>query len=118
MTNPSRENVSAKDIVTGIISAANRKMLRAAAGTSKTKKESSDSNASGSSAVTNEHTSKVQQQQGATATIAAEPAEMASRVGDIPGSPRPPSRRNSESVLHGAAAIAAAVPHLMSQLVR
>ncbi len=115
MTNPSRDNVSAKDIVTGIISAANRKMLRAAAGTNKTKKESSDSNASSSSAVTNEQASKVLQQQAASI---AEPAEMYSRGGDIPGSPRPPSRRNSESVLHGAAAIAAAVPHLMSQLVR
>jgi hypothetical protein len=33
--NSNRENVSAKDIVTGIITAANRKMLRATTGTSR-----------------------------------------------------------------------------------
>jgi hypothetical protein len=98
-------NVSAKDIVTGIISAANRKMLRAATGSgSKPKKESSESN------------------------IVIPPGEPHSTKPQHPISSdlkrvscddihHPDSRRNSESVLQGATSIAAAVPHLMSHLV-
>ena len=82
----SSKDVSAKDIVSGIISAANRKMLRAAtAGGKSAKKESIESQTDGGKRVSEDQTSK-------------------SNHG---------SRRNSESVLQSAMAIAAAVPQLV-----
>ena len=99
-----RDNVSAKDIVTGIISAANRKMLRAAAGSSsKLKKDSSDASNYFPAPGTNES--------------GKQPPPLSKRAScsEIPSTG---SRRNSESVLHGtAAAIASAVPQMMSHLV-
>ena len=102
----SRDNVSAKDIVSGIISAANRKMLRAAAVTSnKPKKDSSESGnfppygLPDSGKVHGSHA----------------PLSKRASCSEIP---RHESRRNSESVLHGTAAvIASAVPQMMSHFV-
>ena len=84
---PSKD-VSAKDIVSGIISAANRKMLRAATSSGKTpKKDSVDSVKSSGDACPDISLAKSNQS----------------------------SRRNSESVLQSAMAIAAAVPQLVVQ---
>ena len=86
---PSKD-VSAKDIVSGIISAANRKMLRAATSSGKTpKKDSVDSVKSSSGDTCPPDISLAKSNQS--------------------------SRRNSESVLQSAMAIAAAVPQLVVQ---
>lgn len=81
ISSASAKDVSAKDIVSGIISAANRKMLRSQ------NKTSSSSNKKDSV----ESSKKL------------DTASLSSAA----------SRRNSESVFHGAVAIAAAVPQLM-----
>ena len=99
-----RENVSAKDIVTGIISAANRKMLRAATGSgNKPKKESTESSAIISAG--DPHSAKQQH-----------PVSSDLKRVSCDDIRHPDSRRNSESVLHGAMSTSI-VPHLMSQLV-
>ena len=87
-TSSGSKDVSAKDIVSGIISAANRKMLRAATGSQgkSSKKDSLGSNEAKTSKLDISENHKH-----LTAT----------------------SVRNSESVFHGAVAIAAAVPQLM-----
>ena len=96
---PSKD-VSAKDIVSGIISAANRKMLRAATSGGKTpKKDSVDSAKSGHSG----NDCPSDQDGGRNMMTAASSKSNAS------------SRRNSESVLQSAMAIAAAVPQLVVQ---
>jgi hypothetical protein len=83
VSSPGRE-VSAKDIVSGIISAANRKMQRAA---NKNKRDFVDSSAS----------AMIQRP-----VVASVPSPVANS-----------SRRNSESVIQSAVSIAAAVPQLM-----
>ena len=88
--NPNRDNVSAKDIVSGIISAANRKMLRAATGSSKPKKDSGE-------------TSVV------PSAISLPKVPSTISIADIRGAPRPTSRRNSESVLQGGCVFASKV---------
>ena len=82
------KEVSAKDIMSGIISAANRKMLRSQNKSSTSSKKDSVGNETSKSTPKLDHLEK---SNNSNAT----------------------SRRNSESVFHGAVAIAAAVPQLM-----
>ena len=83
------KEVSAKDIMSGIISAANRKMLR-----SQNKSSTSSSKKDSVGNETSKSTPKLDHL-------------------DKSASSNATSRRNSESVFHGAVAIAAAVPQLM-----
>merc|ERR1712223_1499884 len=95
----SNKDVSAKDIVSGIISAANRKMLRAATGSHQGKSSSS----SGSAGNKKDSVDK---------SGSSETSKSTQKLDNIDNS-KHHSRRNSESVFHGAVAIAAAVPQLM-----
>ena len=87
MNSTSSKEVSAKDIMSGIISAANRKMLRSQNKSSTSSKKDSVGNETSKSTPKLDHLEK--------------------------SSSSTTSRRNSESVFHGAVAIAAAVPQLM-----
>ncbi len=98
MVSPSRD-ISAKEIVSGILSAANRKVMRAATQGKTSKKESVSSSSSNS---------KSQQK---LDTI--DSSSNSANGSQNNNGKQPASRRNSESVFHGAMAIAAAVPQLM-----
>jgi len=91
--NPNRDLASAKDIMSGIISAANRKMLR-----NKTKKDSVDTSCSLGSDLTRSQL-WLDLSESETPTGGSSPAL----------SPRPN--------LHGAGNLVAAMPHLMGTLV-
>ena len=90
------KDVSAKDIVSGIISAANRKMLRAATGSQgKSSKKDSVGNTEQSKS-----SQKLDVMDGANTSGGSGSSKRLEAV----------SRRNSESIFHGTVAIAAAVP--------